>query len=55
MTQGTIVVVSQKPLFQTFSVENMQAPQLAYLLRAVHLLQTNSAKQVNKESNAEWV
>lgn len=44
MTQRAIKVVSQKPLLQAFSVEDMQAPQFAYLLRAVYLLQTNRAE-----------
>lgn len=45
MTQRAIEVVPQKPLLQTFPVENVQAPQFANFLRAVYLFQTNGAEQ----------
>lgn len=45
MTQWAVEVVSQEPLLQTFSVEDMQAAQVADLFRAGYLLQTNSAKE----------
>lgn len=45
MTQRAIEVVSQKPLLQTFPVENVQAPQFTNFLCAIYLFQTHSAEQ----------
>lgn len=45
MTQRAIEMVTQEPLLQAFPVKNVQAPQVADLLRAVYLLQTNGAEQ----------
>jgi hypothetical protein len=55
MTQRAIEVVPQEPLLQAFPMENVQAPQFANLLRAVYLLQTNSAEQhVSHHSTVKW-
>lgn len=47
VTQWTVKMVTQKPPFQAFAVENMQTLQLADFFRSVHLVQAHGTADVS--------